>query len=75
MIDPSEPGFYGADDDLYYVSPAGRSWQVANSDGDLSTPRESPGLPSRLEFWPELMTSDGAEDYIRRVERVETAAV
>jgi hypothetical protein len=65
-----EAGFYGDCGCLVYVAPSGRVWQLATED-DLPEPRELRGLPRRLESWPDLVDTEEAAEYLRRVERAE----
>jgi hypothetical protein len=70
MTEPTEAGFCGDCGCLVYVAPSGCAWLLATED-DLPVPRKLRGLPRRLESLPELMDTEEAAEYLRRIERVE----
>jgi hypothetical protein len=62
-----EPGFYGDDTHLFYVSPAGRVWLLC-AEGEPPGVREVGGLPYGLEFYEDFESSSEGAAYLRQVD-------
>ena len=63
-----DPGFYGDDTDLIYVTRSGRIWLVDRPDEGPSVLRELSELPRGVESYQGVLPAEVEEQHLARIE-------